>query len=137
MKIVLNRQAMVLNFLKKTDHWSQVGGVQGYIDAVSQLGSDYQQLDLQSIGRTKSDDVWSRLASFTTIPKSDSYEARKWLFTAWHEDRRKIRSTFLGMKAKNNAQLSSTSDSSDNQAADSSQGAPVSLFNYPCGYRCL
>ena len=120
---------MVLNFLKKTDYWSQIGGVQGYIDAVNQLGCDYQQLDLQSIGRTKSDDVWSRLASFTAIPKSDSYETRKWLFTAWYEDRRKIRSTFLSMKANDNAQLGSTSDSSDNQAADSSQGATVSFLH--------
>ena len=120
---------MVLNFLKKTDYWSQIGGVQGYIDVVKQLGSDYQQLDLQRTARIKSDDVWSRLASFTTISKCDTYETRRWLFTAWHEDRRKIRSTFLTMKANENAHLVSTSDSWDDPAADFSQGAPVSFHH--------
>ena len=48
---------MILNFLKKKDIWTEVGGVEGYIDAVKQLGSDHRELDNERNGYTKSDTI--------------------------------------------------------------------------------
>ena len=86
---------MILNFLKKKDIWTEVGDVEGYTDAVKQLGSDHRELDNERNGYTKSDTIWGRLAELTQISKKNTYETRKWLFTTWHENRRKIRTKFL------------------------------------------
>ncbi|CAF4331300.1 unnamed protein product, partial [Didymodactylos carnosus] len=73
---------MVLNFLKKNDYWTQVGGTEGFLAAVKQLGSDYRELDVEgSNGYTKSDGIWGRLAERTQNPKKNTYETRKWLYT--------------------------------------------------------
>jgi len=86
---------MVLSFLKKRDFWTEVGGTEGFIAAVEQLGSDYRELDNRTNGYTKSDRIWGRLANLTKINKKNTLENRKWLFTAWHENRRKVRTLFL------------------------------------------
>ena len=86
---------MVFNFLKKKDIWKKVGGVEGYVAAVKQLGSAYHELDGDDNGYTKSDSIWGRLTALTQISKKNTYETRKWLFTTWDENRRNIRTIFL------------------------------------------
>ncbi|CAF1638467.1 unnamed protein product, partial [Rotaria magnacalcarata] len=67
--------------------------------ALRQLAVDYHELDNTTTGYTKPDSIWGQLAELTQISKKHSNEARKWLFTSWHENRRKIRTTFLSTEA--------------------------------------
>ena len=119
---------MVLNYLKKNDYWKQVNGVEGFMAAVKQLGSDYRELEVDSNGYTKSDSIWGRLAELTKISKKDTYETRKWLYTAWTENRRKVRTTFLSTQVDNllphNVNQSSNNDERENR----SQVEAVSLY---------
>ncbi|CAF1588184.1 unnamed protein product [Didymodactylos carnosus] len=86
---------MVFKFLKKKDYWTEVGGVEGFTAAIKQLGSDYHGLDDKSNGYSKSDSIWGRLTDLTQISKKDTFDTRKWLYTTRHDNRRKIRTTFL------------------------------------------
>ena len=105
---------MVLNFLKKVDYWSQIGDVEGFIAAVKQLGSDYTELDVQSNGYTKSDSIWGRLASLTQINKKETFNTRKWLYTTWRDDRRKVRTTFFSTQNTNLLPPENLNQSSNN-----------------------
>lgn len=102
---------MVLSFLKKRDFWAEVGGTEGFIAAVKQLGSDYRELNNKAIGYTSSDSIWGRLADLTEIKKKNILDNRKWLFTAWNEDRRRIRTMFLS------TQVDDLSPSNTNQSS--------------------
>ncbi|CAF4028148.1 unnamed protein product, partial [Adineta steineri] len=104
---------MVLNFLKKFDYWGGVGGVDGYITAVKQLGSDYTKLE--SDGCSKLDSIWGRLAEFTKLDNKSTYDARKWLYTAWNDDRREVKTTFLNTQVT--TVLSNDSNQSPNNIA--------------------
>lgn len=125
---------MVLSFLNKNDYWSQVGGVDGFIAAVKQLGPDYCKLDSKNNGYTKSDTIWGRVASFTQIPKKDAYETRKWLYTTWHENRRKVRTTFFSTVVDDHPNNSNES-SNDVDANNRINKQTVSLFSL-CSVIC-
>ncbi|CAF1143019.1 unnamed protein product [Didymodactylos carnosus] len=86
---------MVFKFLKKKEYWTEVGGVEGFMAAIRQLGSDNRELEDKSNDYSKSDSIWGRLAELTQISKKDTFDTRKWLCTTWHDNRRKIRTTFL------------------------------------------
>ena len=103
-------QIMVLNFLKKKDLWSEIGGIDGCLAALRQIAADYHDLDNRNIGYTKSDTIWGRLAEASQFLKKNTYENRKWLFTAWQENRRKIRTAFL--KTELDSTVRSTFDKS-------------------------
>jgi hypothetical protein len=117
-----SKEIMVLNFLKKKDYWSEVGNEEGYINAVKQLGCTSRELNDNKNGYTKSDSIWGQLATFTKIPKKDTYETRKWLYTTWHDDRRNIRTTFLSTEVTEsvaaNTHQSSNDDNLDNKAQE-------------------
>jgi hypothetical protein len=49
---------MVFSFLKKKDYWTQVGGVEGYMAIVKQLGLDYKELNIKTNGYTKLDSMY-------------------------------------------------------------------------------
>lgn len=113
--------------LKKKDYWAQVGGVEGYIAAIEQLGSGYRELDSKNNGYTKSNSIWGQLAQHTQMSKKDTYESRKWLYTTWHENRRKIRTTFLSSQVDDRSQ--NLDLSSDNADIDNKQdGEMVSMY---------
>ena len=109
---------MVFSYLKKRDFWTEVGGTEGFITAVRELGSDYHQLNNKAIGYTISDSVWGRLADLTQINKKNILDNRKWLFTTWNEDRRKVRTMFMSTQVNdllpsNTNQLSHNDDVAD------------------------
>ncbi|CAF4195577.1 unnamed protein product, partial [Adineta steineri] len=76
--------------------------VDGFCTAVKQLGSDYTKLKKNDKeGYSKLDCIWGRLAEFTTLENKGTLEARKWLYTAWTEDRRKVCTIFLSTQVTN------------------------------------
>jgi hypothetical protein len=117
---------MVLNFLKKKDYWSEVGGVEGYMAAVKQLGSGYLELSVGA-GYTKSDSIWGRLASFTQIKKKETLNVRKWLHTTWWDNRREIRTTFLRTQVDNIQPENLNQPSNNNEIGNQSHVKSVSL----------
>ena len=86
---------MVKKQSKKMNYWKDIGEEKGFIAAVNQLGSDWKKLDADEDGCLKPECIWGRLAEFTEFSNKDTYAARKWLYTAWKENRRLIRTTFL------------------------------------------
>lgn len=118
---------MVLSFLKKKDIWSEVGGVDGYLDALKQLAPDYRQLDNTSSGYTKPDSIWGQLAELTQISNKNTIQTRKWLFTAWHENRRKIRTTFLSIEPHNIVQQTLNVSCNSHEEKDQLLAPTVSL----------
>jgi hypothetical protein len=119
---------MVFSFLKKKDYWTQVGGVEGYMAIVKQLGLDYKELNIKTNGYTKLDSIWGRLAELTQIPNKATYEVRKWLNTTWHGNRRKVRTTFLSTQV-DDAPLETLDQSSNNDEIENiSHVEAVSFF---------
>ncbi|CAF1314555.1 unnamed protein product [Adineta ricciae] len=90
---------MVMNKSKKKDYWNDIGNEEGFLAAVSQLGSDYKMLDAKGEGCQNADGIWGRLAELTKLDSKSTYDARKWLYTVWNNDRRKVRTTFLRTQA--------------------------------------
>jgi hypothetical protein len=119
---------MVFNFLKKKDYWTELGGVEGYIAAVKQLGSDYHELDNKDNGYTKPDTIWGRLAELTQFSKKHAYETRKWLFTNWHENRRKIRTTFFSTQVNDHLSNDLDQPSNNDEIENTSNVEAVSLY---------
>ncbi|CAF1447830.1 unnamed protein product [Didymodactylos carnosus] len=112
-----------------------VGGTEGFLAAVKQLGSDYRELDVEgSNGYTKSDGIWGRLAERTQIPKKDTYETRKWLYTTWQENRRKVRTTFFNTQVNDlleNLSRTSNKDEQDNHSHVETMSNNASLLTIP------
>jgi hypothetical protein len=106
---------MLLDFLRKKDCWAQIGGVHGYIDAVNILGSAHRELDKESSGYTNPDSIWGQLAEFTGLHKKNTYENRKWLFTMWREDRRKVRTTFIKAMTNDDSLLNADQSLTNNK----------------------
>ena len=111
---------MVLSFLKKRDYWKEVGEEERYLATVKLLGLDYREFDDEGNGYTKLNSIWGRLAALTNISNKNTFEARKWLYTAWHDNRRKIRTLFLSTQVNDllpqNIKQSSNNDDIENQS---------------------
>jgi hypothetical protein len=86
--------------LQKKNYWELVDGVEGYVNAVEQLGIRHDQLDdKDNKGYSNPDSIWGELANFTHIPEKETYETRKWLYTVWKEDRRGAKTLFYSNRA--------------------------------------
>lgn len=83
--------------LRKKSYWNEVGNIDGFHQAVERLGSKTNDLDTDT-QYLNSRSVWGDLAELTNISNKSDYEARKWLYNAWKEDRRQVRSSFYATK---------------------------------------
>ena len=80
---------------RKMDYWSEVGGIEGFHQAVEKLGLNWKKLDEGKHGYTDINSIWGQLANLTELKNKSKYEARKWLYTAWHQNRQEVRTKFL------------------------------------------
>lgn len=80
---------------RKTDYWGEVRKIEGFHQAVEKLGSNWKQLDEVKHGYTDINSIWGQLANLTELKNKGEYDARKWLYTAWHQNRQKVRTKFL------------------------------------------
>jgi len=119
---------MVLSFLKKKDYWTDVGGVEGFIAAVKQLGSDYRELNGIKNCYSKSDSIWGRLAQLTQLPNKDTYDARRWLCTTWQDNRRKVYTTFLSTQVDDPIQHNMDQSSTNVETENRSHEGAVSFY---------
>ena len=116
---------------KKKDYWADVGNEEGFLAAVSQLGADYKQLDVKGEGCQKPDGIWGRLADLTKLANKKTYDARKWLYSMWKGDRRKVRTTFLSTEVTDVLSADSHESSADIANKTSQNTDKVSLFLFP------
>lgn len=104
---------------RKMDYWNQIEGIEGFHRAVEKLGSSWRQLEKDEHGYkhgyTDVNSIWGQLANLTELKNKHTYEARKWLYNAWHQDRQQVRTQFLakmlieqvttaGIEARDNAE---------------------------------
>jgi hypothetical protein len=81
----------------ESHRWEDVGGVDGYINAVNTLGEDYQEMEKKRVSTKNINGIWSRLAAALSL-ENQNEDTRKWLKLVWKNDRRKVRSTFYALK---------------------------------------
>lgn len=97
---------------RKRDYWTSVGGVDGFLNAVKQLGSSYKELNVENQGYAEPNSVWGQLSDMTNIPEKNTYDTRKWLYTVWRNDRRNVKSTFNAEESLNYSQECTAESSS-------------------------
>lgn len=78
----------------RKDYWTSVGDVEGYHAAVEKLGLRYHEMNAKKQTYSDPNCVWGHLATLTKIPTKNVQKTRKWLYTMWKDDRRKVRSLF-------------------------------------------
>ena len=106
---------------RRRDYWKLIGGVDGFINALDKLGIDYKELRSTNQGYAEPNSIWGQLANVTDIPEKDSYDTRKWLYTVWKDDRRKVRSKFKAQHANDYSSeytIESLNDSLKKENAD-------------------
>ena len=89
----------------KADYWEQVGGVSSFHQASEKLGLTAENLDASVQGYSDPVSIWGKLAELTQIPNKHDQEAREWLYHAWREDRREVRSKYYAQKITNQLQV--------------------------------
>ena len=94
------------------DYWTSVEGVEGYHAAVGRLGPRYHEMNAENQTYSDPNCVWGHLANLTKIPDKNVQKTRKWLYTVWKEDRRKVRSLFEAQRAL--VSIQGTSNESSN-----------------------
>lgn len=106
---------------RKIDYWRGIGHIAGFHQAVEKLGSNWRELDEDSQGYTDANSIWGQLAQLTELKNKHTYEARKWLYNAWHEDRQEVKTKFYAYKEFDQSSVPSikTSTKSENQSESS------------------
>ena len=94
----------MLKKFRRRDYWELIGDADGFTNALNKLGIYYKELRSTNQGYAEPNSIWGQLAKATGIPDKDSYDTRKWLYTVWKDDRRKVRSKF---KAQHDTDYSS------------------------------
>ncbi len=88
----------MFKIFQKKNYWKLVGDEEGYIKAVERLGSNYHDLNSKTQGYSESNSIWGQLANFTET-LDNTYDTRKWLYTVWKSDRRRVQTKFNAKKA--------------------------------------
>ena len=114
--IIQLRKLKMFKILRKTNYWEEIGEVDGYHKCIEMLGSDWRLLDDKSKGYSDSGSIWGKLAEVTELKKKDTFDARKWLYTVWHGDRKQVRTKFLKIKLLDAWQKSSPAPQADQSA---------------------
>lgn len=79
---------------RKITYWTEIGGAEGFHNAIEMLGSNWKILDESAHGYTDINSIWGQLAENTQLKNKHTQEARKWLYTTWNRDREGIRTKF-------------------------------------------
>ena len=106
---------------RKIDYWGGVGNIAGFHQAVEKLGLNWRQLDEESQSYTHANSIWGQLAQLTELKNKHTYDARKWLYNAWHENRQQVKTKFYANKGLDQSSVPSikTSNKSENQPESS------------------
>lgn len=88
----------MFKILGRTNYWQEIGEVNGFHSCIDMLGSDWKLLDDKSKGYSDPRSIWGKLAEYTELKKKDTFDARKWLYTVWHGDRKEVRTKYLKTK---------------------------------------
>lgn len=79
---------------RKVNYWEDIGGIEGFHEAIETLGSNWRLLDNNERGYTDVNSIWGQLADSSRLKNKHTYEARKWLYNAWTQNRQNVRTEF-------------------------------------------
>lgn len=80
---------------RKVNYWADIGETEGFHEAIEKLGLNWRLLNEPEQGYTDANSIWGQLANNTRLKNKDTYDARKWLYNAWTQNRQEVRTTFF------------------------------------------